>query len=52
MVGLAGTVAGMLFAIRQIGTESEWLTIVEGIGVSLTVTGAIVIVLLAIRTRH
>jgi hypothetical protein len=30
LVGLAGTVAGMLFAFSRIGTEPEWQTAVQG----------------------
>lgn len=52
LVGLAGTVAGMLFAFGRIGTEPEWLTAVQGVGVSLAVTGTILIALLVLRSRR
>jgi hypothetical protein len=52
LVGAAGTVAGMLFAYVRIATEPIWKTAVQSGGVSLTVTGVILIVLLAVRSRH
>jgi biopolymer transport protein ExbB/TolQ len=47
LIGLAGTIAGMLFTFGPIGDEPEWQTVVQGVGVSLGVTGAILIALLA-----
>ena len=53
LVGVIGTVAGMLFAFAQIGTEPEWTTALQAVGFSLAVTAAILIVLsLAVRSRH
>lgn len=52
LVGLAGTVAGMLFSFGRIETESEWQTALQGVGVSLAVTGTILIALLALRSRR
>ncbi len=52
LAGLAGTVAGMLFAFVRIGTEPDWETALQGLGVTLAVTGAILIALLAVRSRR
>ena len=53
LIGVVGTVAGMLFAFKQIGTEPEWKTALQAVGFSLAVTAAILIVLgLALRSRR
>jgi biopolymer transport protein ExbB/TolQ len=44
-VGLVATVGGILIAFTRIGTESQWETVLVGVGFSLVVTGAGLIVL-------
>lgn len=45
LLGLAGTVAGMLVAFARIGTEPPWKTSLVGLGFSLSVVGAGLIIL-------
>jgi biopolymer transport protein ExbB/TolQ len=53
LVGVVGTVAGILFAFGRMGIEPEWITALQAVGFSLAVTAAILIVLsLAVRSRH
>ena len=53
LIGAVGTTAGILFAFAHIGREPEWKTTLQGVGFSLAVTAAILIVLrLAVRSRH
>src|SRR5215510_867890 len=35
LVGLAGTVTGMIVAFARMGTESQWTTMLVGLGFSL-----------------
>jgi biopolymer transport protein ExbB/TolQ len=52
LVGVVGTVAGILFAFARIGTEPEWTTALQAVGFSLAVTMAVLLVLsLAVRSR-
>ena len=52
-VGLAGTVAGMLFAFSRIGTEPEWETALRDVRFSVAVTTAVLIVVyLPVRGRR
>jgi biopolymer transport protein ExbB/TolQ len=53
LVGVAGTVAGMLIAFARIGTEPAWKTILVQFGASLVVAGAgLIVVMLLVRTRR
>jgi biopolymer transport protein ExbB/TolQ len=55
LVGVLGTVAGILFAFARIDTGSEWTTALQAVGFSLAVTVAILIVLsvvVAVRRRR
>ena len=46
LVGVVGTVAGILFAFVRMGTEPEWKAALQAVGFSLAVTAAILIVLI------
>jgi hypothetical protein len=53
LVGVVGTVAGILFAFVRLGAQPEWKTALQAVGFSLAVTAAILIVLsLTTRSRH
>jgi biopolymer transport protein ExbB/TolQ len=53
LIGLFGTIAGMLFAVGRMGTEPEWKTALEAVGFSLGVVGISLIVLMpAVRSRR
>jgi hypothetical protein len=45
LVGVVGTVAGILFAFVRIVSEPAWRTVLQAVGFSLAVTAAILIVL-------
>ena len=52
LVGVVGTVEGILFAFARIGTEPDWRIALQAVGFSLAVTATILIVLtLAVRWR-
>ena len=52
LVGVVGTVAGILFSFVRIGTEPEWKAALQAVGFSLVVTAAILIALsVAVRRR-
>jgi biopolymer transport protein ExbB/TolQ len=52
LVGVVGTVAGILFAFDRLGAEPEWKTVVEAVGFSLAVVGvSILVLMLAMRRR-
>jgi biopolymer transport protein ExbB/TolQ len=52
LVGLAGTIAGMLIAFARIGTEPQWKALLVGLGFSLVVVTAGLIVLILVRSRR
>jgi biopolymer transport protein ExbB/TolQ len=53
LIGLVGTVAGMLFAFGRMGTEPEWKVVVEAVGFSLGVVGiSLIVLILAVRSRR
>ena len=53
LTALIGTIAGMLFTFTRIGTEPEWKILLEGIGLSVGVTGsASIVLMLAVRSRR
>ena len=40
LIGVMGTIAGMLFAFARVGTEPDWKIVLEDIGLSVVVTGS------------
>jgi len=53
LIGLVGTVAGMLFAFSRIGTEPEWKAVLEAVGFSLGVVAiSLIVLMLAVRSRR
>ena len=54
LVGLAGTVAGMLITFTRIGTDPQWKTLVVGLGVSsvVGVAGSLIFLMLLVRSRR
>jgi biopolymer transport protein ExbB/TolQ len=52
LVGLTGTTAGMLIAFARIWTEPQWTTVLVGLGFSLVVVTAGLIVLILVRSRR
>jgi biopolymer transport protein ExbB/TolQ len=52
LVGLAGTVAGMLITFARIGTEPRWKTVLVAHGFSLVVvTAGLIVLMLLVRSR-
>jgi hypothetical protein len=52
LVGVAGTIAGMLIAFARIGTEPQWKTVLVALGFSFVVVTAGLIVLILVRSRR
>jgi biopolymer transport protein ExbB/TolQ len=53
LIGLVGTVVGMLFALNRIETEPMWETVLNAVGLSLGITGISVLgLMLAVRSRR
>jgi len=53
LVGLAGTVTGMIVAFARMGTEPQWTTMLVGLGFSLVVVvaGPLALMLLVLSRR-